>query len=64
MLTRFHGVLAPNSGHRERVTPVSSDKVKKSTAEADGRQETDLTTGNRKGMCWVQRLKRVFNGAA
>jgi len=45
------------------VTPVSSGKVKKPTAdaEADGRQEPDLTASKRKGMCWAQRLKRVFN---
>ena len=64
-LTRFHGVLAPNSRYRDRVTPVSSGKVKKPTAdadaEADGRQEPDLTASKRKGMCWAQRLKRVFN---
>ncbi len=41
-------------------------KVKKTTvdAEADGRQEPDLTEGKRKGMCWAQRLKRVFIGTA
>ena len=67
-LTRFYGVLAPNSRYRDRVTPVSSGKVKKPTAdaEADGRQEPDLTASKRKGMCCTeghpaQRLKRVFN---
>lgn len=45
------------------MTPVRGGKVKKTTvdAEADGRQEPDLTEGKRKGMCWAQRLKRVFN---
>jgi len=64
-LTRFHGVLAPNSRYRYRVTPVSSGKVKKPTAivdaEADRRQEPDLTASKRKGMRWAQTLKRVFN---
>ena len=71
-LTRFHGVLAPNSRYRDRVTPVSSGKVKKPTAdadadaEADGRQEPDLTASKCKGMCCTegrpaQRLKRVLN---
>ncbi len=62
-LTRFHGVLAPNSRYRARITPIRSGKVKKPTvnAEADWRQDPDLTAGKRKGMCWAQRLKRVFN---
>ena len=67
-LTRFHGVLArggfpPNSRYRERMTPVTGGKVKKSTAdaEADGLEEPDLTVGKRKGLCWAKRLKRVFN---
>ena len=70
-LTRFHGVLAPNSRYRERITPTRSVKVKKTTTdeEADGREGPDQTTGKRKGMCCTegrpaQRLKRVFNGAA
>jgi hypothetical protein len=48
------------------VTPVRGSKVKKTTvdADADGREEPDLTEGKRKGMCWAQRLKRVFIGAA
>jgi hypothetical protein len=70
-LTRFHGVLArgglpPNSRYRERITPTRSVKVKKTTTdeEADGGEGLDQTAGKRKGMCWAQRLKRVFNGAA
>jgi hypothetical protein len=62
---RLEEGLAPNSRYRDRVTPVSSGKVKKpaadADAEADGRQEPDLTASKRKGMCWAQRLKRVFN---
>ena len=67
-LTRFHGVLAPNSRYRERITPTRSVKEKKTTTdeEADGREGLDQTTGKRKGMCCTegrpaQRLKRVFN---
>ncbi|MFK8083527.1 MAG: hypothetical protein AB8B97_24870, partial [Granulosicoccus sp.] len=60
------GGLPSNSRYRDRVTPVSSGKVKKPTADADGRQEPDLTASKRKGMCCTegrpaQRLKRVFN---
>ncbi len=62
-LTRFHGVLAPNSRYRERVTPASVRKFKNPAAdvEADGLEEPDLTVGKRKGLCWAKRLKRVFN---
>ena len=62
-LTRFHGVLAPNSRYREQIIPTRSVKVKKTTTdeEADGREEPDQTAAKRKGMCWAQRLKRVFN---
>jgi hypothetical protein len=56
-------VLAPNSRYRERITPTRSVKVKETTTdeEADGGEELDQTAGKRKGMCWAQRLKRVFN---
>ena len=67
-LTRFHGVLAPNSRYRKRITPTRSVKVKETTTdeESDGREELDQTAGKRKGMCCTegrpaQRLKRVFN---
>ena len=77
-LTRFHGVLAPNSRYREHIIPTRIVKVKKTTTdeEADGREEPDQTAGKRKGMCCTlkgintlkgvkaQRLKRVFNRAA
>lgn len=51
-LTRFHGVLAPNSRYRERVTPASVRKFKNPAAdvEADGLEEPDLTVGKRKGL--------------
>ena len=52
-----------NSRYRERTTPTRSVKVKETTTneKADGREELDQTSGKRKGMCWAQRLKRVFN---
>ena len=63
---RFHGVLAPNSRYRERVTTVSVREFKKTAADLknDGLEEPDLTVDKRKGLCWAKRLKRVFNGAA
>ena len=62
-LTRFHGVLAPNSRYRESVTPHSVRKVEPASAdvEADGPDEPGLRAGRRKGLCWAMRLKRVFN---
>ena len=52
-LTRFHGVLAPNSRYRESVTPLSACKVKPASAdvEADGREEPNPRAGKRKGLC-------------
>ena len=58
-LTRFHGVFAPNSAHRARVTPAKRGKGNKaSTADATH----DPTPAERRAaMTWAQRLKRVFN---
>ena len=64
-LTRFHGVLAPNSQYRDHITPTRGVKVKKTTdEETDGGEDPEQKEGKRKGMCWAQRLKRVFNRAA
>ena len=67
-LTRFHGVLAPNSRYRESVTPLSARQVEPASAdvEADGREEPNPRAGKRKGLCCTEgrpakRLKRVFN---
>ena len=51
-LTRFHGVLAPNSRYRESVTPLSIRKVKPVTAdvEADGLEKPNPRAGKRKGL--------------
>jgi hypothetical protein len=57
-LTRFHGVFAPNSKYRARVTPASRGKRKKSHS-AD---EVDQTPAEKRAsMMWAKRLKRVFN---
>jgi hypothetical protein len=57
-LIRFHGVFAPNSKYRARVTPASRGKRKKSHS-AD---EVDQTPAEKRAsMMWAKRLKRVFN---
>jgi hypothetical protein len=58
-LTRFHGVFAPNSPHRARITPArrgrGGAKATKST------QTEDRTPAEqRSAMRWAKRLKRVF----
>ena len=58
-LTRFHGVFAPNSAHRARVTPAKRGKGNKArTAHAP---EDTTPVERRAAMTWAQRLKRVFN---
>jgi len=57
-LTRFHGVFAPNSKYRARVTPAKRGKRKK-IRTTQGKQ--DQTPAERRAaMTWAQRLKRVF----
>jgi len=57
-LTRFHGVFAPNSKYRAKVTPARRGKRKKSYS-AD---EADQTPAEKRAaMTWAQRLRRVFN---
>jgi hypothetical protein len=58
-LTRFHGVFAPNSKHRARVTPAKRGKGSKPNACAEGQEKTP--SERRASMSWAQRLKRVFN---
>jgi hypothetical protein len=56
-LTRFHGVFAPNSKHRVKVTPAKRGKDKRK-----GSLKEDKTPDERRSaMTWAQRLKRVFN---
>jgi hypothetical protein len=57
-LTRFHGVFAPNSKCRSRVTPARRGKRKKRHQAND----VDQTPAEKRAsMTWALRLKRVFN---
>ncbi len=57
-LTRLHGVFAPNSAHRARVTKAHRGKGARAQAAA---QTDDTTPAQRRAsMTWAQRLKRVF----
>ena len=57
-LTRFHGVFAPNSKYRAKVTPASRGKRKKSYSADEADQSA---AEKRASMTWAKRLKRVFN---
>ncbi len=57
-LTRFHGVFAPNSKWRARVTPAKRGKSKKLPEEECSEK---LPAERHAAMTWAQRLKRVFN---
>jgi hypothetical protein len=60
-LTRFHGVFAPNSKFRVRVTPAKRGRGHKPHQSA-GENWLDKTPAERHvAMTWMQRLKRVFN---
>jgi ribosomal protein S27E len=56
-LTRFHGVFAPNSKHRARVTPARRGKGNMCKVP----DEPQTPAERRASMTWAQRLKRVFN---
>jgi hypothetical protein len=58
-LTRFHGVFAPNSKYRARVTPAKRGRRKKIVAPNETREQTPAE--QRYSMTWAKRLKRVFN---
>ncbi len=58
-LIRFHGVFAPNSAHRARVTPARRGRGNKPKATDKGQEQTPAE--RRASMTWAQRLKRVFN---
>jgi ribosomal protein S27E len=66
-LTRYHGVLAPNSQHRVNVTPARrgtksrSVRERDDTPDAGSKKSADLPVNVHKEMTWSQRLKRVFN---
>jgi len=58
-LTRFHGIFAPNSKYRARVTPAKRGKGRKTRVTND---IPDQTPAERNAaMTWAQRLKRVFD---
>jgi hypothetical protein len=58
-LIRFHGIFAPNSKYRSRVTPAKRGRrIRAGTSDA---AEDRTPAGRRAAMTWAQRLKRVFN---
>jgi hypothetical protein len=60
-LTRFHGVFAPNSKFRVRVTPAKRGRGHK-PRQPTGENWLDKTPAERHvAMTWMQRLKRVFS---
>jgi ribosomal protein S27E len=58
-LTRYHGVLAPNSKHRVLVTPAHRGKGGNKQINLKTQEKTSFA--KKRGMSWAQRLKRVFN---
>jgi hypothetical protein len=58
-LTRFHGVFAPHSKHRARITPAKRGNGSQTKALND--PEAPTPAERRAGMTWAQRLKRVFH---
>ncbi len=58
-LTRYHGVFAPNSRDRGRITPARRGKGAPPPPPAE--QTPERTPAERRAaMSWAQRLKRVF----
>jgi hypothetical protein len=57
-LTRFHGVFAPNSQYRARVTLAKRGKGGRQVTPAGADEPT--VAERRAAMTWAQRLKRVF----
>jgi len=55
-LTRFHGVFAPNSRYRARITPARRGRGAKPTKPTEDRTPAE----QRSAMHWAKRLKRVF----
>jgi Putative transposase len=64
-LTRYHGVLVPNSKLRAQVTPARRGKSPvKEKDQKQGEEESPEKSPEPKGhesMTWAERLKRVFN---
>jgi hypothetical protein len=57
-LTRFHGVLAPNSKHRINVTPAKRGKGSAKKNSSNNNQKSSAES--HKSLTWAERLKRVF----
>jgi hypothetical protein len=57
-LTRYHGVFAPNSQNRARVTSARRGRGNKTKAPGP---EGATPVASHAAMSWAQRLKRVFN---
>ncbi|MBK7963561.1 MAG: transposase [Bdellovibrionales bacterium] len=59
-LTRFHGVLAPNTKHRKHIIPTPPSTTP--TQEKTDQSLDDKKNGSTKKKCitWAQLLKRVF----
>ena len=57
-LARYHGVFAPNSHWRDRVTP--GNKGNGPEIQTEDEDEEEEGKAKRRGMSWAQRLKRVF----
>ncbi|NDY95504.1 hypothetical protein G3I74_07185 [Wenzhouxiangella sp. C33] len=58
VLTRFHGVFAPISAYRARITPARRGRGTKPTKSAQTEDRTPAE--QRSAMQWAKRLKRVF----
>jgi hypothetical protein len=58
-LTRYHGVLAPNSQYRALITPAQRGKGRKPQTSDSPADRTPIE--RHAAMTWAQRLKRVFN---
>ena len=57
-LTRFHGVFAPNSPYRARITPARRGRGARPVKPT--REEERTPAEQRSAMRWAKRLKRVF----
>lgn len=57
-LTRFHGVLAPNSKDRINVTPAKRGKGSAKKTSSINNQKSSAES--HKALAWAERLKRVF----
>lgn len=60
-LTRFHGVFAPNSKQRVRITPAKRGKGRGQAKFAASSWLEKMPEERHRAMAWMQRLKRVFN---